>query len=562
MTSTPQSREKLLRALTRLPSVTGSLEENDAALFIRDYLMEFDYYKKNPSHIFMFPTPSESGGAGPLYAVFALMKAERRTAKTVVLLAHYDVVGVEVYGRLAPYAFDPDELAARLAFEDLPRLAADDLKSGWLFGRGVMDMKCGLALEMELLRDFSEDRRLFDVNLLLLAVGDEENASCGARGAARFLAELKASGLEFLACVNTEPSEPGLPGAEGQLVFVGTLGKLMPFFYCRGVDSHVGGYYRGFSAALLSSRIVWLAEAAPELADPKGDYCQASWTCLGHKILSDGYSVTVPARSAAYFNCFVANKTPSNIMEEMRKIASEAAESSADKLAGSRSALAAMGYQAGMNDKLNVKVVSFEEISKAAAESLEGGREALDRHTAEFLSRRPQEDIRDAGIAVLEEFLRISPIAPPFIAVGFLPPYNPPRTSLDGSRRSGVVVRAAESIISKARERFGVSMEMAEFFGGLCDLSFMGYSGKPGDASKFTANCPGGNLLFDIPFDEMSAIDMPVMNLGPFGRDAHKMTERLEKKYSLEILPELIKFAVSAISGEHDRLGEQSGFLK
>jgi arginine utilization protein RocB len=547
--SAPQSREKLLRALVGVPSVTGSPRENEAAVFVRDYLGGLDYFKNNPAHLVMVDTPLEGDSSRPLRSVAALMRAQSDTKKTIILMAHYDVVDIGVYGEFAEYAFSPDELASKLLSAKLPADAAEDLISGgWLFGRGTMDMKCGLAIEMELLRDYGNDRDMFDVNLLLVAVPDEENASCGARGMARYLAGLMESeNLDYAACVNMEPSGPGLQDAKNQLIFLGSLGKLMPAFYCRGVAAHVGNYYRGLSAALLSSNVVCAAEAAPELANPNRGVCQPSWICLGHSILSEGYSVTVPSRSVAYFNCFTATKTPSEVMDEMKRVAADAAESSTRRLRDSHAALASMGYEPRM-DEFAVRVITFGDIAARAAESL-GGRGALDRRVAEFLADRSG-DLRDLGIAVVEEMLRIAPLEPPFIAVGFLPPYNPPRTSLDGSPKSNVLARAADRIAAEAKSRFNVDMDITEFYNGITDLSFMGFSGGGDDAANFADNCPAASALFDAPFGDMMKIDVPVMNLGPGGRDAHKMTERLDMKYSLEVLPDLLVFAIKTISEE------------
>jgi arginine utilization protein RocB len=223
MISTPESREELLSELVRVPSVTGGISENDAAVFIYGRLTELGYFKKNPSHLEMVPTPLEGDESRPLHAVMARMMAEKPTKKTVVFIGHYDVVDVDSYGDLAEYAFDTGELAARMETDYAP--------GEFIFGRGVMDMKCGVAIEMELLRDYDHDRSLFDVNVIMLAVPDEENTNCGMRGAVRRLADLKRSDcLEYLAGINTEPGEPGLPDAADQLIFLGSIGKVLTAF--------------------------------------------------------------------------------------------------------------------------------------------------------------------------------------------------------------------------------------------------------------------------------------------------------------------------------------------
>jgi arginine utilization protein RocB len=46
--------------------------------------------------------------------------------------------------------------------------------------------------------------------------------------------------------------------------------------------------------------------------------------------------------------------------------------------------------------------------------------------------------------------------------------------------------------------------------------------------------------------ERYAALGLPVINLGRAGR-AHKMTERLRLGYSLDILPELLRYAINKI---------------
>ncbi|WP_205417899.1 M20/M25/M40 family metallo-hydrolase, partial [Escherichia coli] len=58
--------------------------------------------------------------------------------------------------------------------------ARRDLESGdWIFGRGTADMKSGLIVQAAVLAELSENPDALDVNLLYLAVADEENNACG-----------------------------------------------------------------------------------------------------------------------------------------------------------------------------------------------------------------------------------------------------------------------------------------------------------------------------------------------------------------------------------------------
>ena len=96
---------ELTKALVRIPSVSHSAAENDAADFIRDVLAEEDYFRERPD--FLRSIPVEQGGLGRR-AILAFVRAGRDTARTVLLNGHFDVVDTDVCGDLAQAAFDAE----------------------------------------------------------------------------------------------------------------------------------------------------------------------------------------------------------------------------------------------------------------------------------------------------------------------------------------------------------------------------------------------------------------------------------------------------------------------
>ena len=127
-----------------------------------------------------------------------------------MLISHFDTVWTEEYGVLEPLAFHPEELTKKLmepAFKkDLPENARIDLETGkYLFGRGTMDMKMGIALHMQLIEKASVEN--WPINLLLTTVPDEEVNSAGMRAAVTELVRLREEhGLAYKLFLNSEPS--------------------------------------------------------------------------------------------------------------------------------------------------------------------------------------------------------------------------------------------------------------------------------------------------------------------------------------------------------------------
>ncbi|RKJ37933.1 M20/M25/M40 family metallo-hydrolase, partial [Butyricicoccus sp. 1XD8-22] len=127
---------------------------------------------------------------------------------TIVLISHFDTVQTEEYGDLEELAFHPELLTKELMKrkDNLKEDARIDLESGeYLFGRGTMDMKMGLALHMSLIETaISED---WPINLLLVTVPDEEVNSAGMREAVKALVSLRHQfNLSYKLFLNGEPS--------------------------------------------------------------------------------------------------------------------------------------------------------------------------------------------------------------------------------------------------------------------------------------------------------------------------------------------------------------------
>lgn len=547
------NREEILNLtgkLVQIASVTGSKEENEAAKYIRDWFLDLPYFKENPAHLSYVKTQPEGQEDHDLHAVIARVHAAKPTKRTLLFISHFDVVDVQNYGAVAPHAFSPDVLQEHFVKEDMPPDVRMDLESGnFLFGRGSMDMKFGVALEMSLLASLARDRNLYDVNIMVAFVGDEENCSTGMRSAITHIVDTaKSEGLEFLACINTEPGDAGHPdGGTNPFIFLGSMGKILPVFYVLGKPAHVGNYYNGLSAALIASHLVVAAEGSPELADVCGESTPPSWICLETKLLKEGYNVTVPHRALVYFNCYTAKKTPTQIMDEMVTMARRALDRASDQIAISSKSMINMGYSGLPFVGTNSEVICYHELYQAAVANFNGDFEG---HMESFLESIPPGDPRERGKVLIEETLRVSGKTGPLIVTAFLSPYMPPRSDRGDCVADQYLVAAAKRVAHYAAEELSLDIRFADYYMGLCDLSYISLESDRSQFDIYEKNLPGWGELYSLPFDAMSALDMPVINLGPLGREAHRKYERVELTYSLDILPKLMDRLIQELSGE------------
>ena len=190
----------------------------------------------------------------PCHAVLTFLPAARATGRTLVLLGHFDTVGLEPYGPLADRAFDSARLKEHFsaAAGQGSELAGHAGSPDWAFGRGWLDMKGGVAAAVEVfLRE--AQRRELPANLVLLLTPDEESQSRGVRALIPELIELKERhGLELARIINADYTAPLSPGDDHRYLYSGTVGKLLLGVSVFGRTTHVGETFHGLNASALA----------------------------------------------------------------------------------------------------------------------------------------------------------------------------------------------------------------------------------------------------------------------------------------------------------------------
>jgi len=126
----------------------------------------------------------------------------------------------------------------------------------------------------------------------------------------------------------------------------------------------------------------------------------------------------------------------------------------------------------------------------------------------------------------------------PIVLVYLTPPYYP-HVHVAGEKEKE---RRLLWAVDKAIEETGTDYKLTrkKFFPYISDLSFATAPQDPEVIRALKRNTPGFGIFYDIPLREMQSLDLPVVDIGPFGKDAHKFTERIEKNYSFYTAPELV----------------------
>ncbi|MDQ0273133.1 M20/M25/M40 family metallo-hydrolase [Cytobacillus purgationiresistens] len=534
-----QSADQMLSTLIDLVSIDSvslSAGEKYFPLRTEQVLRGIPYFQENSELIKNHPT---SDGRSILTALYK----HENAVKTVVMISHFDVVDIEDYGELKHLAFNPIELTNALHHrtEGLPDDARDDLQSGdWLFGRGMMDMKCGLVQHMSLLEKASFEN--WEINLLLVTVPDEEVNSVGMREIIPKLVEMADEHqLTYTLYLNSEPMFSQVPQDEQRYFYTGTIGKIMPGALCFGKESHVGEPFSGMNACWMSSVLTQEVEWNEGLCETVNGVMSPPPTLLLQRDMKKEYSTQIPHRSVSLFNLLLMKRNAADVMEEMKEVASKAAHKMESFIEEK--------YKLNNLDRSqlsNIQVLFYEELRNYAIEKTSD--EYIDK-MEQAIANETDGDIREQTIQIVDQMAMLCQELGPMIVLFYAPPYYP---AVDSGPES-MIQEISASLIEFACDRCGEELKATDYFNGISDLSYAGLHADLSEMDKYNVNLPGGEKLYSIPFKQMAKITAPVINVGPLGKDAHQKTERLHVPFAFEKLPKILEHLIKIHEKQADR---------
>ena len=531
----PEAIGQTMLELCSIPSISESVGEVMMADKVCQILGELDYFKQNPELVRKCTIESDEFGRA---FVYGLLKRPGAGKKTVILMGHLDVVGLDGFGNEAELAFSPIEYTEYLRNHPEVQLDDDaraDLATGeWLFGRGVMDMKFGLAACLEAMRQADLGTDDLDGNLLFLGVPDEEANSVGMRAAVDTLLQLrKEHDLEYECCLVTEPQFRGSADADVRYLYNGTVGKLLPVFYCVGSVTHVANPFAGLNPDVLTAKIVQEIDLNPKLCDTSHGEVTPVPICLKQGDTKTAYNVQTPYAAYAYFNWMTLTKTPQQVMATMKEIAQEAfVETLADNRKKAEEYYAMVGQEVDLPE-FTPKVVTYQELYQMCVDA---HGEKFEAHIRDFMSQSTTVDMREATLEVVAEVHEFCPYKDPMIILCFAPPFYPHTDVPDESSR---IAELSRHLVDHAQAKFNEDTQIVHFFPGLSDMSYLGLSEQV-DTEELEKNFPVWDAGYTIPLVSLKQLRVPVINVGPVGKDPHKNTERLWMPYAFDVAAPLI----------------------
>ncbi len=527
----------LTKEFVGIPSVNGTTGERDMAQHMAAYLETLPYMKEHPAQLICQPLRNDPYGR---LNVIALALGNGTSKDTILLHGHCDTVRVEDYGSLMPYAFDCDALPEKIrALTDDPEVLADIDSGEWLFGRGASDMKCGDAVNLALFRYFTEHREQFKGNLIFMTNPVEENQHTGIMESLDVLEELAARyELNYKLAINTDFISPAYPGDPKHYFHAGAVGKILPCFYVIGKPTHVGQAYEGFSATLVTAEILRRMDLRTEFCDVyEGEYTLPP-TALRARELKPSYDVQTPFSAFLYFNYFIHNMEMDDIFLRLRRVAEESLETVSDYTKAQHKAYCDMTGTDYHEKEFMREVLSYEELyhrARAKDASIDSEILKIARE-----GRAANTDLREVCLSIVAHLSTKLDINTPTVIVFLSPPYCPRNTLKKEIPAEAALITELESILQKEGAACGETLSLMQFFPVLTDSSYLKIDDSASSMETLMHNFPCMEELYPVPIDQIRRLNIPALNFGCHGKDAHKWTERVHKEYSFGKLPLII----------------------
>lgn len=534
--------EILTRELIKMESYSCTDGELRKTSWLMDLLRDFPYFQKNPQFLSCEVIEKDRFLRKN---IFAFVKAPNQSKKTIIYYAHIDTVGTEDFGALQSIAHNSDALTTYFSnYEQDPEVMEDAKSGNWLFGRGALDMQSGIAIHLANLLYFSENLDELDGNLLVMFNPDEESQHAGVRGAAKVLLRLKEEhGLDYIAAINDDLISPLYTADYHKYIYTGTAGKLLPCFSIFGREAHVGESLSGIDPTIIASELNIRIGQNIDLIEKVDGELVLPASCLHMRDDKKQYDVQTALSCHMYFNYFFYQKSPAEIMDELLQIAEETCRTFSDHQKISYQKFVDMNHLPSRDLDWTLEVMTLEGMLKGLIEKGLPVEAEMER----VLIENRDKDDREIAFLIVDALQKLDPEKKPRVILFYAPPFLPANYLDLNNKRGMAISNKIKVVLEKEAAITGESFKLKKYFPYLSDGSFLSFNGSEDEINSLQRNFPAMEALFPIPLKSMKALNVPSINVGVYGKGAHKWTERVYKPYSFNILPKLIRKITKAL---------------
>lgn len=149
-------------------------------------------------------------------------------------------------------------------------------------------------------------------------------------------------------------------------------------------------------------------------------------------------------------------------------------------------------------------------------------------------------DKREIPLEITKKLCLVAGIKIPTIVIFFAAPYCPHNTLKDEDEEEKKTYNEISKIVKEFSENSSEKFEVMQFFPSLTDSSYLKIDDDNESLNMLIGNFPEYERLYNVPLRTIKKMNIPAINYGCYGKDAHKWTERVYMPYTFKVLPDLV----------------------
>ena len=146
-------------------------------------------------------------------------------------------------------------------------------------------------------------------------------------------------------------------------------------------------------------------------------------------------------------------------------------------------------------------------------------------------------ELREIPLPMIKYLLQTANITDPAIVVFYATPFCPHNTM---QKEDSHFIDELKAIAEKTEKETGDKFRFMKFFQSLSDSSYFKCDDDEESLNSIRTNYPGFDIVAPMGIEKIKQLNVPTVNYGCYGKDAHKWTERVNLPYTFEVLPVLL----------------------
>lgn len=545
--------KQLTKEMVAIPSIVrvDNNGESKVAKYIYDFYAQMAYFKENPDYLVFQQTIDDE--IERHNTICMVRGTKGNSNKTIILMGHIDTVGVDDFHAIKEYAFDADALPEKLrALNISDKVNADIDSNEYMFGRGALDMKSGVAGHMAIMKYFATHPEELDGNLVHVAECDEEDNSHGIISALKIFGQWKkAYNLEYIAAINADYSTPHHDSDLTRHIYFGTIGKLLPSFYATGAESHVGHPFSGFDPNGLLSELTSIVNLNPKLTDiAQGERTQPP-VSLKQTDTKVGYTVQTALSAYAYYNFFTHQMSPKDVTDIMKQVGIEAFDTYIKKSNDRYKTFCEMTNETYEKLPWETRVFTWGEyVTRLEEKHGQAFTDDIQAYAKQLNTDHHDMDLREFSVKVIQKAWNDWEYDKrPTLFLFFGSVYSAPIELGGKDQNERELIEAVKEGMAFVQPKSDRKIVHKFFYPYIADASFMAIDENLESLNALRDNMPSWGIKYIHPIEDILEVNVPVVNIGTFGYDGHTIAERVHMKHTFEFVPNIAMYTIKKLLG-------------